>query len=473
MAARFVPPSAQAATALSAPNGPFRIPSFRFPRGAHRQHRAGVRAVAGAAVWSGAGRRRILAALARSAVPVRNCRDHAPAGALAAAASRAAGRDRCLLLRHGPSGLARRNSHDQARQCHVVRQCFELRLRRLGAVARAAFAVTDAGGGARPRRNRRGAADGQQCRAVSAQLPRRLARAVRGPALHRLSDRRGARPRLAQAHAAAVPVERDRRGHAPAAVAGVWGADHSRRLDLCPAACAGQPGDRPGLAGLWHPLRAALGRRPCPADAAGDLGPGRLARLRGDFGTARLAWCGGNRDRVSACPAPAEGVAVAGGAAQLSAVESPSPLEQLRRELALAVGENAVFDGWTAKAVDSAAAQLGLDPVQARLAMPKTQSGMIDVYIQEVDRGLEAYFTPKRLAGMKIREKIRALVWQRLEIMGPAREAVRRAVAILAMPQDLPLALRISWRSADLMWRIAGDTSTDFNHYTKRMTLGD
>jgi ubiquinone biosynthesis protein COQ9 len=150
----------------------------------------------------------------------------------------------------------------------------------------------------------------------------------------------------------------------------------------------------------------------------------------------------------------------------------PSPLERLRRELALAVGENAVFDGWTARAVDSAAQQLGIDPVQARLAMPKTQAGMIDVYIQEVDRGLEAYFTPERIAGLKIREKIRALVWKRLEIMGPAREAVRRALAILAMPQNIPLALRTSWRTADLMWRIAGDTSTDFNHYTKRMTLG-
>ena len=149
-----------------------------------------------------------------------------------------------------------------------------------------------------------------------------------------------------------------------------------------------------------------------------------------------------------------------------------SPLEQLRRKLALAVGENAVFDGWTRKAVDSAATQLGIDPLKARLAMPKTQAGMIDVYIQEVDRGLEAYFTPERLRAMKIREKIRALVWKRLEIMGPAREAVRRALAILAMPQNLPLALKISWRSADLMWRIAGDTSTDFNHYTKRMTLG-
>src|SRR5262245_4276363 len=150
----------------------------------------------------------------------------------------------------------------------------------------------------------------------------------------------------------------------------------------------------------------------------------------------------------------------------------PSPLEQLRRRLALAVGENAVFDGWSRKAVDSAAEQLGIDPVQARLAMPKSQSGMIELYVQEVDCALEAWFTPKRLAGMKIREKIRALVWKRLEIMGPAREAVRRGLAILAMPQNIPLALRTSWRTADLMWRIAGDTSTDFNHYTKRMTLG-
>ena len=150
----------------------------------------------------------------------------------------------------------------------------------------------------------------------------------------------------------------------------------------------------------------------------------------------------------------------------------PSPLEKLRRQLALAVGENAVFDGWTQAAVDSAAQQLGIDPVQARLAMPKSQAALIDTYIQQVDRELEASFTSEQLAAMKIRKKIRELVWRRLEIMGAAREAVRRALAILAMPQNVPLALRISWRTADHMWRIAGDTSTDFNHYTKRMTLG-
>ena len=149
----------------------------------------------------------------------------------------------------------------------------------------------------------------------------------------------------------------------------------------------------------------------------------------------------------------------------------PTPLEILRRRLALAVGENAVFDGWTRKAVDAAAEQLGIDPLQARLAMPKGQAAMVDLYIQEVDRALGEHFTAERLAGMKIREKIRSLVWQRLLIMGPAREAVRRGLAVLAQPQNVPLALRVGWRSADLMWRIAGDTSTDFNHYTKRMTL--
>jgi len=148
-----------------------------------------------------------------------------------------------------------------------------------------------------------------------------------------------------------------------------------------------------------------------------------------------------------------------------------SPLEQLRRSLALAVGENAVFDGWTCAAVDSAARQLGLDPVQARLAMPKTKSGLIDAYIQEVDRALEAW-AQQHVAGMKIRDKIRGLVWQRLHIMAPARESVRTALAFLAMPQNLPLGAHIGWRSTDLMWRLAGDSSTDFNHYTKRLTLG-
>ena len=54
----------------------------------------------------------------------------------------------------------------------------------------------------------------------------------------------------------------------------------------------------------------------------------------------------------------------------------------------------------------------------------------------------------------------------------PARESVRSALAILAMPQNAGRGLAIGWRTADCLWRNAGDTSSDFNHYTKRLTLG-
>ena len=149
----------------------------------------------------------------------------------------------------------------------------------------------------------------------------------------------------------------------------------------------------------------------------------------------------------------------------------PTPLRALRLRLALKVGEHAVFDGWTQKAVDSAANELGIDPAQARLAFPKDAPHMIEAWIEGVDSAMEAHFTPEVVAAMRVSQRIRAMIWFRLETTGPAREAVRSALSILAMPQNMPLAVRTGWRSADAMWRLAGDTATDYNHYSKRAIL--
>ena len=149
-----------------------------------------------------------------------------------------------------------------------------------------------------------------------------------------------------------------------------------------------------------------------------------------------------------------------------------TPLEKLRARLALAVGENAVFDGWTARAVETAAAKLGIDPAQARLAFPKSKIDMVDAYIAAVDAAMAAEFPPAKIAAMKVRDRIRAQLWFRFETMASAREALRSALAILAMPQNAPRGLALGWRTADLIWRNAGDTASDFNHYTKRLTLG-
>lgn len=149
-----------------------------------------------------------------------------------------------------------------------------------------------------------------------------------------------------------------------------------------------------------------------------------------------------------------------------------SPLQQIRDRLGLAVGENAVFDGWTVKAVEAAAAGAGIDPAQARLAFGDKPIDLIQAYVGAVDAAMAEAFPPERIAAMKIRDRITELVWARFTIMAPAREAVRSALATLALPQNAARTAKLGWRTADRIWRMAGDTATDFNHYTKRMTLG-
>jgi len=75
------------------------------------------------------------------------------------------------------------------------------------------------------------------------------------------------------------------------------------------------------------------------------------------------------------------------------------------------------------------------------------------------------------LAGMKVRERITTAVLTRLEILKPHKEAARRAAAFLMMPANAALGMKLVYQTVDAMWRAAGDTSTDFNFYTKRAIL--
>jgi len=146
-------------------------------------------------------------------------------------------------------------------------------------------------------------------------------------------------------------------------------------------------------------------------------------------------------------------------------------LDELADALAPLLGSHAAFDGWNERALAMAAAEIGVPPDRARIAMPGGPVAMIDRWFDWVDRDMLAAFPPERIAAMKIRERISQLVLHRLTLLRPHKEALRRAIAVLAMPQNGLAAARLAWRSADRMWRTAGDTATDYNHYTKRGIL--
>lgn len=146
-------------------------------------------------------------------------------------------------------------------------------------------------------------------------------------------------------------------------------------------------------------------------------------------------------------------------------------LDEIRLGLAPAIAANAGFDGWGDEARDLAADGAGVDRDVARLAFPGGAVDMIDAWFASVDAAMLAHLPPERLAAMKIRAKITALVEARLTETAPNREALRRALAILALPQNTLRGVKLGWRAADVMWRAAGDTATDYNHYTKRTIL--
>jgi ubiquinone biosynthesis protein COQ9 len=146
-------------------------------------------------------------------------------------------------------------------------------------------------------------------------------------------------------------------------------------------------------------------------------------------------------------------------------------LDDMRVALAPLIAAGAVFDGWGDVARDDAAQALGIDPGHARLAFPDGKVQMIDAWIANIDAAMTAACDTPDFMALGMTGKIRFALLARFTAMAGRQEAVRRALAILALPTNATQGIRLGWRTADTIWRLAGDNAADFNHYTKRMTL--
>lgn len=146
-------------------------------------------------------------------------------------------------------------------------------------------------------------------------------------------------------------------------------------------------------------------------------------------------------------------------------------LDEVRAALAPILPRHAAFDGWRREAIGMAAGEKGIDPDIAGLAFTGGAMDMIDAWFASIDVRMIEKLPAETLHAMPFHQRITALVEARLALLARDREALRRAVAIMAMPQNGAHAARLGWRAADSMWHAAGDKAVDFNHYSKRMTL--
>jgi ubiquinone biosynthesis protein COQ9 len=146
-------------------------------------------------------------------------------------------------------------------------------------------------------------------------------------------------------------------------------------------------------------------------------------------------------------------------------------VDRLRDEILLATLPNVVFDGWSLRSLRDGTEMAGHEPSALLRAFPGGVADAIEHFADWTDRETLNRLDSHPLESMKVREKIALAVRTHFEILAPYREAKRRQLSYLALPQNVGLGLRLLYRSVDAMWFAAGDTSTDYNHYTKRALL--
>ena len=143
----------------------------------------------------------------------------------------------------------------------------------------------------------------------------------------------------------------------------------------------------------------------------------------------------------------------------------------LKAAILAAALKDAAFDGFTDKVLEKAGGTAGADKTAMARLFPGGPLSLIEYYSVSVDAEMEKRLAGQDLAAMKIRARITTAIQTRLEILKPDKEAARRAGSLLALPVHASLGAKLLYQSVDAMWRAVGDTSTDFNFYTKRGIL--
>ena len=128
------------------------------------------------------------------------------------------------------------------------------------------------------------------------------------------------------------------------------------------------------------------------------------------------------------------------------------------------------FDGWTRRSLRMGLTDIGASPDDADQLFPGCAADMIDASCDWADRRMEEGAAALDLPA-RLHERVRAVVALRLQQNRPHKEAIRRALALLALPGNARLAAACTARTVDAIWHVAGDRSADFSWYTKRAIL--
>ncbi len=152
---------------------------------------------------------------------------------------------------------------------------------------------------------------------------------------------------------------------------------------------------------------------------------------------------------------------------------------QIRNELIKAMLTHVPFDGWTWEAMEQGAIDIGYENKKTSSERIKIFKDLfkngsidfVDFFSDIIDQEVKENYNSIEAKPERVPEKIKKIIMIRLNLCQKYKEAVRSSISLSAIPVNTKISLNILYRTCNSIWRIAGDKSTDFSFYTRRISL--
>ena len=128
------------------------------------------------------------------------------------------------------------------------------------------------------------------------------------------------------------------------------------------------------------------------------------------------------------------------------------------------------IDGWSEKILNKLIQQ-GINNSDLFIFFKNDYKELLKFSIEELNILLENKIKKLNIINLPLNKRIKKILVNRIDILNKDKIFYKKTLNHLLLPQNLNILKKNLYKSVDNMWYLAGDNSTDFNFYTKRIIL--
>ena len=128
------------------------------------------------------------------------------------------------------------------------------------------------------------------------------------------------------------------------------------------------------------------------------------------------------------------------------------------------------IDGWSENILEKLVNK-NIDVSELAYFFPNGYKDILKFSLDEINNLLEIKISKTNIINLPLNKRIKKILMTRIEILNKDKKFYNKTFNHLLLPQNTKILKKNLYKSVDTMWYLAGDNSTDFNFYTKRLIL--